>query len=99
MEQDVFGIQDEFGDLRDPRSRTPASPTDMLVVVVCAILSGADIRMAIQIWGEAKLCWLRRYLLLDCLQRRLRAESRPDDARWCLRKEGAYRRRYSRSQK
>lgn len=42
MQEDVFSIEEAFGDLRDPRSRTPAHDlTEMLVVALCAILSGA----------------------------------------------------------
>ncbi|MFL9989626.1 ISAs1 family transposase, partial [Paraburkholderia sediminicola] len=31
---------------------------------MCAILCGADSRVAIQIWGEEKLGWLRGHLVL-----------------------------------
>ena len=36
----------------------------MLLVAICAILPGADSRVAIQLWAEAKLDWLRRYVPL-----------------------------------
>lgn len=63
--QDVLSIDEAFGDLRDPRSRTPAHDLqEMLVVALCAILSGADSWVAIQLWAEAKLDWLRRYVPL-----------------------------------
>ena len=65
MPHDVLSIEEAFGDLLDSRSRTPAHDlTEMLVVALCAILSGADNWVAIQTWGEAKLDWLRRYLRL-----------------------------------
>jgi predicted transposase YbfD/YdcC len=65
MREDVLSIEEAFGDLRDPRSRMPAHDlTEMLVVALCAILSGADSWVAIQTWAEAKLEWLRRYLPL-----------------------------------
>ncbi len=65
MQEDVLSIEEAFGDLRDPRSRTPAHDlTEMLVVALCAILSGADSWVAIQTWAEAKLEWLRRSLPL-----------------------------------
>ncbi|WP_230965790.1 MULTISPECIES: ISAs1 family transposase [Burkholderia] len=35
------------------------------VVSLCAILSGADSWGAIQVWGESKLDWLRRYVPLE----------------------------------
>ncbi|MCA8060124.1 ISAs1 family transposase, partial [Burkholderia cepacia] len=60
-----MSIEDAFGELRDPRSRTPAHDlSEMLVVALCAILSGADSWVAIQIWGEEKLEWLRGYVPL-----------------------------------
>ena len=34
----------------------------MLVVALCAILSGTDSWVAIQLWAETKLDWLRRYV-------------------------------------
>ncbi|KVZ32623.1 transposase family protein [Burkholderia ubonensis] len=57
-----LSIEDAFGELRDPRSRTPAHDLKaMLLIALCAILSGADSWVAIQIWGEQKLEWLRRH--------------------------------------
>ncbi|MGC3030563.1 transposase family protein, partial [Burkholderia sp. DN3021] len=51
-----LSIEDAFGELRDPRSRTPVhNLTSMLVIALCAILSGADSWAAIQMWGEEKL--------------------------------------------
>ena len=65
MRQDVLIIEEAFGDWRDPRSRTPAHDlTEMLVVALCAIVSGADSWVAIQTWAEAKVDSLRRYLRL-----------------------------------
>ncbi|MFD1558849.1 ISAs1 family transposase [Paraburkholderia silviterrae] len=62
---EVLSIEEAFGDLRDPRSRTPAHHLqEMLLVALCAILSGADSWVAIQLWAEAKLDWLRRYVPL-----------------------------------
>ena len=64
-ETQALSIEDAFGELRDPRSRTPAHDlSEMLVVALCAILSGADSWVAIQIWGEEKLEWLRGYVPL-----------------------------------
>ena len=58
--QDILNVEEAFGDLQDPRSRTPAHDlTEMLVVALCAILGGADNWFAISVWGEAKLDWLR----------------------------------------
>jgi hypothetical protein len=66
MQDDVLSIEEAFGDLTDPRSRpSPYDLTQMLVVALCAILSGADSWVAIQVWGEEKLDWLRRHILLE----------------------------------
>ncbi|MGA9914828.1 MAG: transposase family protein [Paraburkholderia sp.] len=58
MQEDVLSIEEAFGNLCDPRSRTPAHDlTEMRVVALCAVLSGADSWVAIQAWAEAKLDW------------------------------------------
>ena len=63
--REVLSIGEAFEDLRDPRSRAPAHDlTEMLVVALCAILSGADSWVAVQTWAEAKLEWLRGHLRL-----------------------------------
>ncbi|WP_244137093.1 ISAs1 family transposase, partial [Burkholderia pyrrocinia] len=62
---DVLNIEEAFGDLKDPRSRASAHDlSEMLMVALCAILSGSDSWVAIQTWGEAKLEWLRRHIPL-----------------------------------
>jgi predicted transposase YbfD/YdcC len=62
---ELLSIEEAFGDLKDPRSRTPAHDlTEMLVVALCAILSGADSWIGIELWGQAKLEWLRRHIPL-----------------------------------
>ncbi|HYS62338.1 MAG TPA: ISAs1 family transposase [Paraburkholderia sp.] len=66
MHDDVLNIEEAFGDLKDPRSRTPAHDlTQMLVIALCAILSGADSWIGIELWGNAKLDWLRRHIPLE----------------------------------
>jgi len=66
MDDDILSIEETFGDLKDPRSRTPAHDlTEMLMVALCAILSGADSWMGIELWGQAKLEWLRRHIPLQ----------------------------------
>jgi len=66
MHDDVLNIEEAFGDLKDPHSRTPAHDlTQMLVIALCAILSGADSWIGIELWGNAKLDWLRRHIPLE----------------------------------
>ena len=65
MDEQLLSIEAAFGDLEDPRRRTPAYDlTEMLVVALCAILSGAESWLAIQTWGDEKLEWLREYIEL-----------------------------------
>ena len=62
LQRDVLSIEEAFGGLTDPRGRpSPHDLREILFVSLCAILSGADSWVAIQIWGESKLDWLRRY--------------------------------------
>jgi hypothetical protein len=66
MHEDVLSIEEAFGDLKDPRSRTPAHDLmEMLMVALCAILSGADSWIGIELWGQTKLDGLRRYIPLE----------------------------------
>jgi predicted transposase YbfD/YdcC len=64
-EIEPLSVEDAFGDLKDPRSRSPEHPLiELLVVAIAAILSGADSWVGIATWGEAKIEWLRQYLKL-----------------------------------
>ncbi|VVE54730.1 ISAs1 family transposase [Pandoraea sputorum] len=65
MHSEVLSIEEAFGDLSDPRSRTPVHGlTEVLLVALCAILSGANNWAGIELWGRAKLNWLRRHVPL-----------------------------------
>lgn len=56
-------LLDHFADLEDPRTRQPRHDLrELLLVAVCAVLSGADGWAAVSLWGQAKLPWLRRFL-------------------------------------
>lgn len=64
-EIEPLSVEDAFGDLQDPRSRSPEHALiEILVVAIAAILSGADSWVGIATWGEAKIEWLRQYLKL-----------------------------------
>jgi predicted transposase YbfD/YdcC len=64
-EIEPLSVEDAFGDLKDPRSRSPEHLlSELLVVAIAAILSGADSWVGIATWGEAKIEWLRQYLKL-----------------------------------
>lgn len=61
----ALSVKDAFGDQKDPRSRGPErSLSEILVVAIAAILSGADRWVGIATWGEAKIEWPRPYLNL-----------------------------------
>lgn len=50
--------------MRDSRQagKVEHALAEMLVVAVCAVLSGADDFVEVEAWGKAKLGWLRQYL-------------------------------------
>ncbi|WP_150811627.1 transposase family protein, partial [Pandoraea sputorum] len=65
MNSEVLSIEDAFGNLSDPRSRTPVHGlTQRLLVALCAMLAGADSWAGIELWGQAKLDWLRGHVRL-----------------------------------
>jgi hypothetical protein len=53
--------------IRDPRQakKVEHDLVELLVVAVCAALSGADDFVEIEAWGKAKLGWLRQFLRLE----------------------------------
>jgi len=55
-----------FAGLEDPRTREPLHRLDeILLVAVCAVLSGADGWAGVALWGRAKLPWPRQFLPLE----------------------------------
>jgi len=54
---------DHFADLEEPRSRESRHDLqELLLVAVCAVLSGADGWASVALWGQTKLGWLRQFL-------------------------------------
>lgn len=55
-----------FGSMQDPRMERNKRHqlTDILVIAICAVISGADNWVEIEEFGNAKIDWLRRFLLL-----------------------------------
>lgn len=53
--------------IREPRQarKVEHDLVELLVVAVCAVLSGADDFVEIEAWGKAKLPWLRQFLRLE----------------------------------
>lgn len=59
-------IATHFGAVPDPRmDRNKAHQlVDMLTIAVCAVVCGADTRVDIELFGNAKLAWFRTFLAL-----------------------------------
>jgi predicted transposase YbfD/YdcC len=59
-------IQDHFAELTDPRRRKVTYPLiNVVVIAVCAVISGADDFVAIAKFGRTKRDWLARFLDLE----------------------------------
>ncbi len=57
------GMQDHFSELTDPRRREVTYPLiNVVVITVCAVISGADDFVAIAKFGRTKREWLARFL-------------------------------------
>jgi predicted transposase YbfD/YdcC len=58
------GLRAHFADLPDPRiERTKRHALlDVVTIAVCAVLCGADTWVDVEVWGKAKLAWLRTWL-------------------------------------
>ncbi len=68
MEKEVVPmIEEHFGEVEDPRvDRTRDHLLiEMLVVIICAVICGADGWVAVEQWGNTKLTWLRTFLVLE----------------------------------
>ena len=56
-------IEDHFEDLTDPRRREGVYPlVNIVVMALCAVVSGADDFVAIARWAETKKDWLAKFL-------------------------------------
>jgi predicted transposase YbfD/YdcC len=61
--QELSPFLEHFTDLQDPRTRQSEYPLqELLLVAICAVLSGADNWVDVADWGKLKLEWLRRFL-------------------------------------
>lgn len=59
-------MEEHFADLPDPRRREGVYPlVNIVVIAVCAVLSGADDFVAITEWANVKKAWLARFLDLS----------------------------------
>lgn len=64
--EDILEISAHFGALEDPRSHINQKHLlgDVMVICVCAVLSGCDGPIAIGDWAQAKAAWLKEHLAL-----------------------------------
>jgi DDE_Tnp_1-associated len=64
--EDILEISAHFGKLKDPRSHINQKHVlgDLMVICVCAVLSGCDGPIAIGDWAQAKAAWLKKHLEL-----------------------------------
>ena len=65
-EAGIAGLIERFADLPDPRveGRTDHDLLDIVVLALCAVMSGAAGWDDIEDWGREREAWLRRYLRL-----------------------------------
>lgn len=63
---EIAGLVERFSDLPDPRveGRTDHDLLDIVVLALCAVMSGAEGWDDIEDWGREREVWLRRYLRL-----------------------------------
>jgi predicted transposase YbfD/YdcC len=66
QESGLVKLMKSFADMPDPRvvGRTDHLLLDILVLTVCAVLCGVDDWEGVEIWGQAKLGWLRQFIAL-----------------------------------
>ena len=66
MSKKSAAIQEHFDELTDPRRRKVVYPLiNVVVIAVCAVVSGADDFVAIARFGRTKRNWLARFLDLE----------------------------------
>lgn len=66
MEETPFGkLAEHFGSVEDPRDdNIQHKLLDMIFIAICALICGANSWVEVEIFGQRKLEWLRKYLEL-----------------------------------
>jgi predicted transposase YbfD/YdcC len=61
-----LSIRDHFAELPDPRIERPKrhSLLDIVTIALCAVICGADSWVDVELFGHAKVSWLRTFLAL-----------------------------------
>ncbi len=63
MENTKIALLEAFDEMSDPRGRDcPHKLEELLLVAICAVISGAEGWESVSQWGKLKLDWLRQYL-------------------------------------
>jgi len=64
--EEKLSLAEVFVGIHDPRQakKVEHDLVELLVVAVCAVLSGADDFVEIEMWSKEKIAWFRRYLKL-----------------------------------
>lgn len=63
MENTRIPLLEAYAELIDPRGRQCEHKLDeLLLVAICAVISGAEGWTSVAEWGQLKLDWLRQYL-------------------------------------
>ena len=58
-----LALLEAFEELSDPRGREcPHKLEELLLVAICAVISGAEGWESMSQWGKLKLYWLQQYL-------------------------------------
>lgn len=62
--EDILEISKHFGKLKDPRSHINRKHHlgDLIVICICAVISGCDGPIAIGEWAKSKSAWLKQHL-------------------------------------
>lgn len=65
-DEDVVSVSEFFKELEDPRCHINRKHllVDIIVICICAIVSGADGPLAIGVWAKSKKDWLKKVLEL-----------------------------------
>lgn len=63
MDKASMSLLEAFAELSDPRGRECEHKLEeLLIVAICAVISGAEGWTSVAEWGQLKLAWLRQYL-------------------------------------
>ena len=67
IESKGLKLEEHFSDLKDPRMQEKIAHSlyEIIVIMICAVISGADTYVDVEQFGKAKEKWLRTFLNLS----------------------------------